>query len=97
ERDAMLANQHLEALQSENGREAIAMTLATAREEFARRLEALEQAKQAADSLNVDRIRKSIANIEREQLRGQEERLALVARIASLEAVIASDGPKGLA
>lgn len=97
ERDAMLANQHLEALQSENGREAIATTLATAREEFARRLEALEQAKQAADSLDVDRIRKGISNIEREQMRGREERLALVARIASLEAVIASDGPKGLA
>jgi hypothetical protein len=97
ERNAMLANQHLEALQSENGREAIETTLATAREEFSRRSEALEQAKQAAGGLDVDRTRKSIANIVREQVRGQEERLELVARIASLEAVIASDGPKGLA
>ncbi|GAJ30056.1 AAA family ATPase [Acidomonas methanolica] len=97
ERDAMLANQHLDALQSEKGREAIDTTLAATREELARRLETLEQVKQAAGSLDVDRIRKGIANMEREQVRGQEERLELVARIASLEAVIANDGPKGLA
>ncbi len=97
ERDVMLANQHLEVLQSENGRETIETTLATAREEFARRLETLEQAKQAAGSLDADRIRKGVANIERERVRGQEERLELVARISSLEAIIASDGPKGLA
>lgn len=97
ERDAMLANQHLGALQSEQSREAMEATLVTVREEFARRSEALEQAKQAVGGFDADHIRKGIANIEREQVRGQEERLELVARIASLETVIASDGPKGLA
>ncbi len=66
-----------------------------ASEELARRAEALEQARQAAPSFDAERIRKSIANIQREQVRGREERLELAARIASLDTTIASDGPRG--
>lgn len=97
ERDGMLANQLLEALQREQNREAIEAMLETVREEFARRSEALQQAKQAANSFDAERIRKGIANIERAKARGQEERLELVAHIASLETLVASEGPKGLA
>jgi len=91
------ADQSLVALKGEADRETVGLSRQEAREELARRAEALDQAKQAAASFDAERIRKSIANIEREQVRGREERLELAARIASLETNVASDGPKGLA
>lgn len=94
-READAAHQSLVALQAEADRDAIEQARQGASEELARRIEALEQARQAATSFDAERIRKSIANIEREQVRGREERLELAARIASLETSIASDGPKG--
>jgi uncharacterized protein YhaN len=94
-REAEAARQGLLALQAEADRDAINQVRSEASEELARRTEALEQARQAATSFDAERIRKSIANIQREQVRGREERLELAARIASLETSIASDGPKG--
>jgi AAA domain len=94
-READAATQSLVALQAEAGRDAIDKIRGEASEELARRSEALEQARQSVTSFDADRIRKNIANIEREQVRGREERLELAARIASLETTIASDGHKG--
>jgi hypothetical protein len=94
-READTSNQSLLAMQAEAGRDVIEQARKEASEELARRAEALEQARQATTSFDADRIRKSIANIEREQVRGREERLELAARIASLETSIASDGLKG--
>jgi len=94
-READAAAQSLVALKAEADRDAIDKIRAEASKELARRAEALEQARQAAASFDADRIRKGIANIEREQVRGREERLELAERIASLETSIASDGPKG--
>ncbi len=94
-READAARQGLLALQAESDRDAIDKFRAEASEELARRADALEKARESATSFDAERIRKSIANIQREQVRGREERLELAARIASLETSIASDGPKG--
>ena len=96
-RDSLSAHDQFKALQGAQDREAIVTTLADAREELGRRLEALEQAKEVAQTFDADRIRRSIANIVQAQTRAGEERIALVAQIASLESTVASDGPKGLA
>ena len=97
EREAATATGQVEVLEAQHNRAGLDAQLQAAREEFARRLEALEQAKRAAQALDIDRIRRSIANQDQAQARAHEERLGLVARIASLEATIASEGPKGLA
>ena len=97
ERDAAIAQEQLDALESQHDRTALAEQRQQAAEEFARRAESLEQAKLAADALDIERIRRSIAHQDQAQARAQEERLALVAKIAWLEATVASEGPKGLA
>lgn len=96
-RDSLSAHDLFIALKGAQDRDAIASALADARQELGRRLEALEQAKEAAQTFDADRIRRSIANIVQAQTRAGEERIALVAQIASLESTVASDGPKGLA
>jgi hypothetical protein len=97
ERAHQTSRQNLEALEAETNREVLALRTVSEREELGRRTEALEQAKAAAASFDAERIRKAIANIEREQIRGREELLEQVSRIASLETIVASEGPKGLA
>jgi uncharacterized protein YhaN len=94
-RENKTAIENLRLLAAEADRDAINKARGEALEELARRTEALEQARQATASFDAERIRKSIANIEREKVRGREEQLELAARIASLETSIASDGPKG--
>lgn len=95
--NAGAAERQLAALKAEQDRDSVAPRLQEAREEFARRVEALEQAKRAAQSFDADRLRRSIAHIDQAKARASEERLRLVQRIASLEATIQSEGPKGLA
>lgn len=95
--NAGAAERQLAALEAEQDRHSVTPRLQEAREEFARRVEKLEQAKRAAQSFDADRLRRSIANIDQARARASEERLGLVHRIASLEATIQSEGPKGLA
>jgi hypothetical protein len=96
-RESLGANDTFIAFKGTQDREEIVAALADARQELGRRAEALGQAKEATATFDVDRIRRSIANIQQAQARAGEERIALVAQIASLESTIAADGPKGLA
>ncbi|MBL8652356.1 MAG: AAA family ATPase [Sphingopyxis sp.] len=97
ERDVASAQAQLTALEGEHDRSALAAQRQAAGEDYARRVDALDQAERAAGALDIERIRRSIAHQDQAQTRAQEERLALVAKIASLEATVASEGPKGLA
>ncbi|MQB43196.1 AAA family ATPase [Rhizobium sp. ICMP 5592] len=93
----IVARERLQLLVQEKDRDAITTKLVTDREELARRAEAYEQAKASAAAFDAEKLRRSIANIDQSEKRAQEERIELVARIASLESTIASEGPKGLA
>ena len=96
-RDSVSASDAFNVLEGAQSRDVMAAASDEARQELGRRLEALEQAKDATQAFDADRIRRSIANIVQAQTRAGEERIAFVAQIASLESTVASDGPKGLA
>lgn len=94
---AISAVERLQSLLQENDRGALVIKLNTDSEELARRAESYENAKISAAAFDTEKLRRSIANISQSEKRAQEERLQLVAQIASLESTIASEGPKGLA
>jgi DNA repair exonuclease SbcCD ATPase subunit len=81
--------------QADQERSAIDQRLQTAREELGRRAAQLSEAQATVANLDIDRIRRAISNIDVAQRQASEERVQLVARIASLEFLVAREGPKG--
>lgn len=81
--------------QADQERGAIDQRLQTAREELGRRAAQLSEAQATVANLDIDRIRRAISNIDVAQRQASEERVQLVARIASLESLVAREGPKG--
>lgn len=94
-RDMATAREVIDGLPAEIDRDVVVGRLADAKEELARRAEALAQARTTVENLDADRIRRSIANIDIAERQANEERVQLVARIAALESTIAREGPKG--
>ena len=78
----------------------LSVSLQEAKRERARRAEALDLARQAAGSFDVEAIRRRIDNLDRASARAGDERLDLARKIAALEATIEREGtlgPAGLA
>jgi hypothetical protein len=81
--------------QSAEERGVIEQSVERAREELGRRAAQLAEARATVANLDVDRIRRALSNIDVAERQASEERVQLVARIASLESLIAREGPKG--
>lgn len=97
ERDAIDKRERLQTLAQEKNHDALVSQLIADREELARRAEIHERAKESAAAFDAEKLQRSIANLNQAEKRAQEERIELIALIASLETTITIEGPKGLA
>ena len=97
ERDLANARARLNDLTRSRAKPDIEAELAQAREELAERLRSRTAAEQAVGAFDVDRLKLRIENIDKAAAGAGEQRLALIEKIAGLEATIAGEGAKGLA
>jgi energy-coupling factor transporter ATP-binding protein EcfA2 len=94
-REEHSAVDHLRAVLTDGNRATLQSTLEQAQRDRASTFEILDAARQGAKSFDLDRIRRSIANLDRAAARATEERLELTARIASLSATVTREGTSG--
>lgn len=95
ERDLETAERHYAELIKEQARDAVANSLQTAREEAQRLAAALTEAEQAASTFDAEALSNRLENMTRAETRARDERDNLIARVASLEATVLTEGPKG--
>ena len=97
ERDLVNAQGRLDDLTRSRAKPEVEAELAEARLELAERLRSRAAAEQAVGAFDVDRLKLRIENIDKAAAGAEERRLALIEKIAGLEATIAGEGAKGLA
>ncbi|PCG09834.1 hypothetical protein COA17_08330 [Sphingomonas ginsenosidimutans] len=96
-RDLANARTQLAALTGARSRADLEANLVAAEAEVAERLRDRVAAEQAVGAFDLDRLRLRLANIDKAAAGAGDRRLALIEKIAGLEATIASEGAKGLA
>lgn len=96
-RDLANARTQLAALTGARSRTDLEADQVAAQAEMAERLRDRVAAEQAVGAFDLDRLRLRLANIDKAAAGAGDRRLALIEKIAGLEATIASEGAKGLA
>ena len=96
-RDLANARTQLAALTSARSRTDLEADLVAAEAEMAERLRDRVAAEQTVGAFDLDQLRLRLANIDKAAAGAGDRRLALIEKIAGLEATIASEGAKGLA
>lgn len=95
-RDRANARAQLSALVQRKGKAELEAELVVARSQLAERLRDRLAAEQAVKAFDLERLKFRIANLDKASAGAGERRLALIEKIAGLEANIASEGAKGL-
>lgn len=94
-REFEAATDDLRVVAADGDRATLDAVLLDAHRERTLKFEALEAAREGAKAFDLDRIRRSLANLNRAATRAGEERLELTGRIASLESTIVREGTLG--
>lgn len=94
-RESEAAVKNLRMVVADGDRAMLDAALADAQRDRTAKFEALEAAREGAKAFDLDRIRRSLANLDRAAIRAGEERLELTGRIASLESTIMREGTSG--
>ena len=97
DRDLVNARAQLTSLVQPKSKPELEADLAAARSELADRLRDRIAAEQAVGAFDLERLKLRIANIDKAATGAGERRMALIEKIAGLEATITSEGAKGLA
>lgn len=94
-RESEAAASSLDVAVSDGSRATLDAALAEAQRDRTAKFEALEGAREGAKAFDLERIQRSLANLDRAATRAGEERLDLTGRVASLESAIAREGTSG--
>ena len=94
-RETESADEEFRLAVANGNRELLETSLAEARRNRAEKLEALETARDSARGFDLEKIRRSIENLDRASSRAGDERLNLTAQIASLESTVLREGGAG--
>ena len=97
DRDLANAQSQLNSLVQVKGKPELEAELAAAQGELADRLRDRLAAEQAVGAFDIERLKLRVANIDKAAVGASERRMALIEKIAGLEATIAGEGAKGLA
>ncbi|GGJ36232.1 hypothetical protein CDQ92_10650 [Sphingopyxis bauzanensis] len=94
-KEASGAANDLEVVLADGDRPALESTRSEALRERAAKFEGLEAARESAKAFDIESIQRRIENLERATVRANEDRVDLTGKIATLEAMLASEGTSG--
>lgn len=94
-KDASGTANDLETVLADGDRDALEAAVSAAVRERAVKFEGLEAARESAKAFDVESIQRRIENLERANVRANEDRVDLTGKIATLEATLAREGTSG--